>query len=399
MNKVQKMTKPLAAWLCVLTLALLGVTGGLLIAHAGSVDEQECDAVFYKALDYALEEEAVTVQTVEIEKQPLYDIELTHLGYVYDMTIGDRNGFGLVICTDGGYDVTELYLDSTSPYRAYDGINVYINVFLYAVYADSQYIETSSGAVLDQASLDLLAQNAFYSASDAVTYETETIYYTNRTTDKYNIVYRHPAYTPVNMPSNSCTPTAGANIIGYYTRFFPQLVPGFTPGNTFANFYLYYEFAEEIDPVIQTLYDYMGTNQSGDGTTINGFKTGMTRFCQEKGLNISYASTMNNGRFNYEVAKQNFRVSGLPAVIFVDTFTVTDMSPHQSDDYLSLMVSSQCHAMACFGYQQISYTLTNGSNRTDTYLAVATGLHSISKGYFNINYKTQIDEMYSIRIY
>ncbi|MCL2798153.1 MAG: hypothetical protein FWD58_08900, partial [Firmicutes bacterium] len=57
-----------------------------------------------------------------------------------------------------------------------------------------------------------------------------------------------------------------------------------------------------------------------------------------------------------------------------------------------------CHAMAGFGYNEVTYTLTNGTTRTDTYIQVATGLGSKTKGYYNIYYNTQIDECFAITI-
>lgn len=394
MKNMKKMT----TWLCVLAIALLTCAGSLIIAQASSVNEQECDTVFFKALERVLTEENVTEEKIEIEKEPLYDIALNPLGYLYAMEIGADDGFAIVVKAKDQYDVTEMYLNSSSPYNGYDGLKIYVSAFMYVVHSNGTYIETSSGAVLDEQALKTLSKDALYGTDDPTHSETEKISYTNKVSDKYEMAKQHPAYLPYNIPANGCTPTAGANIIGYYTRYFPQLIPGFTPGIYFGNFYLYYQSSDEITPVLQTLYNYMGTNNGEAGTTIAAFRSGMTSYCREKGLSIDYKSNMRNGGFDYASAKQNFR-SGLPGVVFVDTFTVTEITPKESSDYLFVSIGTQCHAMACFGYEDITYTLSNGQTRTDRYMAVATGLPRGPKGYFNINYKTQIDEMYSISIF
>ena len=48
--------------------------------------------------------------------------------------------------------------------------------------------------------------------------------------------------------------------------------------------------------------------------------------------------------------------------------------------------------------KEITYRLTNGTMRTDEYVAVASGIGVRKRGYFNINYSTQIDEAYGINV-
>lgn len=55
--------------------------------------------------------------------------------------------------------------------------------------------------------------------------------------------------------------------------------------------------------------------------------------------------------------------------------------------------------MAGFGYKEVTYTLTNGGQRQDFYITVASGFFLRKRGYFNINYNTQIDDAYALLIY
>ncbi len=282
----------------------------------------------------------------------------------------------------GMYRITEIYLDAVDPYEGRDGKKIYIGLTFYAVFDGVKYIETSKGIEIDPDD-EIFSENALYAYDYVLKYSGETIYYTNRVENKYGLAKRYPAYLPVNL-TNGCVPAAGANIIGFYTRFFPELVPGSTPENYMGPYYIYDELFKGIVPVLATLSEYMGTNVGKLGTDIAGFKKGMTKFCNEKGRSIAYDSCMRSNNFDFGLAKDYFE-SGHPSVVFVNSFTVatlTNYDRYESVEYVSAAVG---HAMAGFGYSEITYTLIDGTIRKDNYIIVATGLAQHEKGYFNIN--------------
>ena len=389
---MKKLFSILTVLVFVLSIGVFGNTP----QSASALSAEECDAVFFETLEETLLYEGKVTMQNSVEKEMIYDINLDPLGYIYTITFESSEGYALVVNTIGIFEVAEIYLDSPSPYGDYFGQKVYISFLTYFIWEDGGFIDATSGLPVDEDIIEELSEKAFCAGNGPLYLDEEYLCYTNKVQNEYGLAKRHPAYLPVGL-SNSCTPTAGANIIGYYTRFYSQLIPGFTPGSTMASYYLYKENPSDIDPVVATLYNYMGTNVGAPGTTINGFKNGMITYCGQKNLSISFDSCMQNGSFNYAKAKQNFQ-NGLPAVLFVDTFSVATFSLGTNEEVIKYLMGTVCHAMAGFGYNEITYTLTNGQTRTDKYIAVATGLITKSKGYFNINYNTQIDEFYSITI-
>lgn len=380
--------------LLVLVLALVTMLGCVTVAYADAL-EDECNLVFENALEEIFAEENITAENITIIKEPVYDLSLVQLGFIYSMHYDNKEGFAFVINTDGNIGVSEFCVDAVSPYEGYNGDKVYVNQMLYLVWQDNRFIDTESGAVLDAEAISKLSEKAF-SSGGSFSYGSETINYTSKSEDKFKIAPRYPTYFPVGL-SNACVPAAGASVIGFWTRYYPELIPGFTPGYTAFGQYLYLETSDAADPVIETLYDKMNTNKYEDGTNIAQFISGMNSYVSEKGKNISYSSTMTNGNFNYSLAKQKLE-SGVPLVLFVDKFRIDEFQEGTNQSYISYTIAQTCHAMAGFGYSEITYTLTNGTTRTDTYIQVATGLVRSAKAYYNIYYNTQIDESYAITI-
>ncbi len=384
--------------ICILMAIMLCavVLGSGIIAQASTIEE-ECDTVFFEVLNCALQDKGVATSTNTVTKTPLYDIDLNQLGYLYDITLEDSHGYAIVVNVSGIFDVVELYLDATNPYENHQGQAVYVSAFTYLVYINSQFVEATTGIVLDDQAVASLRANALYSTDYVFSQTEEVVYYTNRVENDFLLAARCPSYIPVDT-ENGCTPTAGANILGYYTRYYPELIPGFTPGTALGSVYMYKSMAQEIVPLIQSLLVYMGTNTQGAGTSIAGFRDGLTDYCNEKGRNISFTSCMQSGQLNFTLAKQYIN-NGKPIALFVDTFTVASTADEQTYENIHYFVANACHAMVGFGYNEITYTLSNGQTRIDKYFDVATGLSMSDSGYFNINYYTQIDEAYAVNIY
>lgn len=391
--------KKIVSGVCILTFSILALIGvvDIKIAHA-SIYEEESDLVFRKAMEEILSEELVAAEIITVKKEPVFDLSRSQLGFIYKLQYEDKEGFSLVINTDGQFNVTEFYLDAINPYKGYAGQYIYANLMLYLVYIDETFIETESGLVLDNETILALHEKAFSSVAKSFNTGYETIYYTNKNVNKYELTKRHPAYYPTGINiTNACVPAAGANVIGYWTRYYPELVPDFTPGSFQLGKYLYKEWAVEADNLLETLFYMMGTNGTEPGTTINEFKGGMNNYIRGKGRNINYTSCVLNGEFDYTSAKKELE-KGLPLVLFIDCFRIDEFYDSNNQMSLNYMVADASHAIAGFGYNETTYTLSNGAVRTDSYIQVATGLGNKTKGYYNINYNTTVDECFAILI-
>ncbi len=382
----------------VCTLIVLVSLGGTVTVKAEGV-EDECDTVFRNAMEEIVSEEDITIDTIKVKREPIYDISLVQLGFIYLMNYNDKEGFALVINTQYSYNVTEFYLEAKNPYEDYHGLNVYVDVLLYLVYINDCYVEVETGNVLKSRDIEILGEKAFSSTISSFMTGYETVYHIDKNVNKFELTKRHPAYYPTGENiSNACTPAAGANIIGYWTRYYPELVPGFVPGSIQLGQYLYKEWAEEADKLVETLYFEMGTNTEAPGTTVAAFRSGMNSFVAKTGRQIDYVSCNAGGNFNYSFAKQKVE-EGIPLILFIDGFRIDEFYDMTNQTSLSYMIAESAHAMAGFGYNVTTYTLSNGTRRVDSYIKVATGLVSKPKGYYNINYNTIIDECYAIKIF
>ena len=371
----------------VCTLIVLVSLGGTVTVKAEGV-EDECDTVFRNAMEEIVSEEDITIDTIKVKREPIYDISLVQLGFIYLMNYNDKEGFALVINTQYSYNVTEFYLEAKNPYEDYHGMNVYVDVLLYLVYINDCYVEVETGNVLKSRDIEILGEKAFSSTISNFMTGYETVYHIDKNVNKFELTKRHPAYYPTGENiSNACTPAAGANIIGYWTRYYPELVPGFVPGSIQLGQYLYKEWAEEADKLVETLYFEMGTNTEAPGTTVAAFRSGMNSFVAKTGRQIDYVSCNAGGNFNYSFAKQKVE-EGIPLILFIDGFRIDEFYDMTNQTSLSYMIAESAHAMAGFGYNVTTYTLSNGTRRVDSYIKVATGLVSKPKGYYNINYNT-----------
>lgn len=225
--------------------------------------------------------------------------------------------------------------------------------------------------------------------SDSATYENMTIEYTNRTVDSHTLALRFPTYN-YSPAIGSCAAIGGGNLIGFYDRYFEDLIPDHSSGKPFGNTYLYSIEDAAVQAVIRELYDYMGASTTG--TTEKQFKNGLTDFCRDRGRTIEFSSCMEGGSLSYSKA-QSYLEQNQPVVLFLSTYNVVDMAERENKDLLSVYVSEVPHIMIGFGYKTYVYDGT-----AYRYFSVATGHLSNSSGLFNINYKTKINNVLAVKI-
>lgn len=361
-------------------------------------DYNDYDEVIMKFLNTVIGEN-INIEELEIqaEKDFVYDINLNKLGVIYDLQINATDGYAIVINVSGEPEVAEMFFDAESPYGETDCLKVYVSQFLYLEFKDGNYFSADSEEVLSEAQINAIKDIAYCSVDYTITYTNETINYTSKTENSQDIVFRHPACVPVDAYSNECAPVAGANIVQFFDRYKTNLIANYTPGSALGQSYLYKEFGTELESVVGQLYSDMGTNSINQGTTINQFKSGLSTYCARKGYSTTYSSCMSNGSLNYNLLKENIN-DGLPIVLFLDGFTVSDHTDNGNSESISYNNYAAAHVMVGFGYREVTYTLSNGNTRTDKYVRVASGLKERKRGYYNINRNTTIDDAFIVEI-
>lgn len=392
---IKRLSMFVIAAIAVLSAAFVGQA----FTNAKACEAGACADLFRTTMDEFLKDSHFDGEAViEAKSSPVYDLELNPLGCVYDFTVNGEAGYAILLGGGDECEVAEFFFDARCPYG--DGLAIYFANGIYLNYRDGKYYEALSGEELSDKELEIFKENEIFKGS-GWTGSSEYVYYTTKViTDRLELAYHHPYYAGVPYITNACVPIAAGNIIVYYDRFFTNLIPEYEPGELyFDELYSYHVSDQEGYDAIYWLYNDMGTNSDGAGTSVSQFKSGFTKHVKRQGYTATYTSLGGGSSFNYTQAKSLLK-SGQPLMLFTSSpFSVVSMMEYDDDDcdMLRTFTGDQAHAMAAFGYKDITYTLTSGKQRVDNYLQVATGYDISPRGYFNIRlYKPK--EAYGILI-
>ncbi len=217
----------------------------------------------------------------------------------------------------------------------------------------------------------------------------ETINYaTKQVVSSASLNSSFPAYLydGEDMP-NPCAPIAGANLIGYFDRFYEALIPNCSPGRLLGSTYRYtsmQNIVTQVQTLIGDLYVSMGTDTVELGTTQPQYKAGLTSYVNSKNLSISFESVMTNGALDMSKVHQAIN-NGKAISLYLSGYNSTTMSDINGVVTLQKNESTGTHIMIVYGYQIVNYYNASGALVTSkTYLNVSTGL-SDSVGYYILN--------------
>ena len=222
----------------------------------------------------------------------------------------------------------------------------------------------------------------------------QTIYFDEYEYTREFIDITCPAYDTITQ-ENSCAPIAATIVIAYYDVTLTNLIPDFEPGHTYNGIYYFAPISYTTLDLKEHLYDLMGTNQSGAGTSVSQFKNGMTEYVNGQGYSIQYQSI---GR-NVSTARSYFQ-NETPVVLFLNSFeyyTIAGLVFQDNQVLTHGIKSSSMHVVVAYGYQEFRFYENNQLTRTDKYYIVSFG--NGTYGYLLINNLNTINEAYAITIY
>lgn len=352
------------------------------------------------------------IDDVNISRRDIYDFSLNAIGYSYEFEISGQCGFALMIERNGQYEVTELYLNRHSPYTNISGKPVYLTTLSYIEYAQDKFINILNGDIIGSRQIIDLSQRGFgygdlsYQNGGDVsgTIVKETVTYDRRTVQEDKIISGVPSYLKTGSDmSEACAVQAGAVVLGYYGRYYPELIPGFTVGMQIGNNYIYFNEGSSgiIQGIMNDLYVRMGTNVGGVGTTASGFRNGLTSYVNEKGLNINYTSLATNNILDFDLFKTQINNSK-PSVLFFNTYNTIPSPPVRTEnntDFLERKVYQASHIMIAYGYKNYAYYKNEQNFRNDYYLEVYTGMFEYAQGFVKLYDNSVLMEAYGIDIY
>lgn len=225
------------------------------------------------------------------------------------------------------------------------------------------------------------------------TYASETISYVSK--EVISEIYTTkcvPNYFAVGGMQNCCGPVAGAIIIGFYDKYYENLIPNWASYYSTGTYRI--QDGTYVPALLQDLYDRMQTNVVAPGVSESEFKSGLTSYIADKGYNVTLNSLGKGNSFNintFKTAVSNNEV----AVLFVQPSNIYSLSASENYDVLVSGSISGNHIMVAYGYYEVKYTLSNGT-RTDKYLRVATGLSGTTTAFYKIG--SYIDAAYHVKI-
>ncbi|MDE5766150.1 MAG: hypothetical protein K2I17_03180 [Clostridia bacterium] len=208
----------------------------------------------------------------------------------------------------------------------------------------------------------------------------ETIEYGTRADDLYETINGMPEY--ITEITNSCGATAGANIIGFYDKYYEDLIPDYTAYYPATGNYRIPD-NKYIPALINELYGLMKITSTG--VSENNCLSGLRQYVQNHSHLISFGSVKSSSKIN-ETTYLNAINANKPVIIFAKSVEiVTYISKGTSYDSLCKMKISSNHVFVGYGYYRVKYYNNGKLFRTDTYLEVATGLIGIETSFIRVS--------------
>lgn len=213
------------------------------------------------------------------------------------------------------------------------------------------------------------------------TYANETIYYTSRdVVGPVNTPGNCPFYEPLSDLTNACGATAGAEIVAYYDKYYPNLIPDWVSYYPASG---KYRFQDEtyVPAIMRDLYTRMRTNVDDVGVSRTDFLNGLTSYINSKGHTVSYQNVKSGNSLNYEQCKSAINNNKI-IVLFTLPTCVYGVSSGTNSDGITTTNIAGAHIMVIFGYCELRYYNNSGLFRTDLYLNVAIGQTGYTSAFY-----------------
>lgn len=268
-----------------------------------------------------------------------------------------------------------------------------VAVLLAALVFGATYYFTSS--VFGGSRIASAEEETRYCESDyasALTYvtTTQTISYATKSTTGYAISNSFPKYYIADTSViDGCAAVAGSILMGYYDRYFSELIPGTATGSGRGilgySYYQQSQISSYIASMQDTFYTLMNIGQYGAGATREEYLSGMESYVESKGYGMSYESVMSGSSINLTALDAALH-AGEPVSIYMTGFGLaTNINDNGSSAVYTINVySSSTHIMIVYGYQKVDYYNAAGQLvDTRINLQVASGISNVD-GYVTL---------------
>lgn len=224
----------------------------------------------------------------------------------------------------------------------------------------------------------------------------ETINYTDRVEKLlYNTSGNCPQYRQLSNMTNACGAIAGAEIVAFYDKYYPNMIAGWD--SYYASGTYRMQDATYVPALMNELYTLMRTNVDDVGVSEDDFKNGLKSYVVNHGYSLSYTSVRNwLGRLNFDDCKAALDQNKV-IVLFTKAGDVYQVTSSDGYDTITPTTIAGLHIMVAYGYYQVEYYNAKGLFRTDTYLHVAVGRNAPAHAYYRID-STNLNAAYVVNV-
>jgi hypothetical protein len=192
-------------------------------------------------------------------------------------------------------------------------------------------------------------------------------------------------------------------VVGFYDRWYDNLIPDYTAGLSFSNGkYYYYPDSNKTatSNALTSLYSLMKTGEMG-GTTSSNFKSGLNTYVKNAGYSLSYSSFYNTSK-SVDIQKLiNAIDNNQTCIVMCSTYNfVLSISNYPSESMQKVVKTNStiAHMMMVYGYITYTYYSDGEAFQSDTFLYVCSSYGSGAKGWMKLNDFLTIDEALIITV-
>ena len=212
-------------------------------------------------------------------------------------------------------------------------------------------------------------------------YATETVTFDSKEKDvKVNFA---PQYKALSGLTNACGAVAGTEVIGYYDKYYPNMIPGWESFYAASGKYRLQD-SVYIPSVMNELFTLMKTNVGGAGVSESDFTNGLTTYIKNRGYGVNMQTVLNGSTVNYAACKSAIDSNKVIALLSSAT-DVYSVSEGATQDTIVSASISDSHIMIASGYLEIKYYKNGSLFRTDRYLIVSSGSQNLGTVYYKLN--------------
>ena len=200
--------------------------------------------------------------------------------------------------------------------------------------------------------------------------------------------------------TNACGAISGTNVVAYYDRFYPNLIPDFEPGMISYGVYMYFPdmMWEATENVLTSLYNLMQIPTVG-GTTAANFRSGLASYMNSHGYSATYSSFQGTETMPNLTTLGNAIDAGKVGVVMCSAYNfITSMNYSDGSVYVVKQNSTTGHIMMVYGYKTMGYYSGGTKIAEKTFLLVSSGYSTAAQGYMELNDFSDIDEAWIVNV-